>query len=240
MREHKASVWFEEFRRGVVSDSAGAVARARRAIIGQVRIIKFTHACVRIEDPDAGVLVIDPGIWTEAEATAGVDAVLITHWHSDHVDVANLDRLGVPVYAPDDPRLAERPGRRRGGMKLNVVEPRTEFRAAGFNVQAVGGRHAFVYDGLPDIANLGYIVEDSLYHPGDSFFVPAEPIDTLLVPAQASWMMLAEAIEFVRAVNPERAFAIHDGQINERGLASVNDWLGRAPAYRYLAPGETA
>jgi L-ascorbate metabolism protein UlaG (beta-lactamase superfamily) len=206
-----------------------------------VRIIKFTHACLRIEDPDAGVLVIDPGIWTEAEATAGADAVLVTHWHSDHVDVAHLDRLGVPVYAPDDPRLAERLDRRhRGGMKLNLVEPRTEFQAAGFNVQAVGGRHAFVYDGLPDIANLGYIVQDSLYHPGDSFFVPAEPIDTLLVPVQASWMMLAEAIEFVRAVNPERAFAIHDGQINERGLASVNDWLGRAAAYRYLAPGETA
>ena len=32
-----------------------------------------------------------------------------------------------------------------------------EFSAAGFTVRAVGARHAFVYDGLPDCANLGYM-----------------------------------------------------------------------------------
>ncbi len=35
---------------------------------------------------------------------------------------------------------------------------------------------------------------------------------------------------------------IHDGQVNERGLGSINGWLAHAAGdgYRYLAPGETA
>jgi hypothetical protein len=62
------------------------------------------------------------------------------------------------------------------------------------------------------------------------------------VPLQASWLKTAEAIEFVRAVNPERAFGIHDAQVNERGLGSINGWLEGAAAHRYrwLAPGQAA
>jgi len=62
------------------------------------------------------------------------------------------------------------------------------------------------------------------------------------VPAQASWLKTAEAIDFVRAVAPDRAFLIHDGQVNERGLSSLDSWLARETdaGYRYLAPGESA
>jgi hypothetical protein len=70
--------------------------------------------------------------------------------------------------------------------------------------------------------------------------VPAGPVETLLVPAQGSWMELCEAIDFVRAVRPARAFPIHDGQLNERGMGSVNAWFTREGGmeYRWLAPGE--
>jgi L-ascorbate metabolism protein UlaG (beta-lactamase superfamily) len=64
--------------------------------------------------------------------------------------------------------------------------------------------------------------EHSVYHPGDALQVPAGPVETLPVPAHGSWMKLCEAIDFVRAVRPARAFPIHDGQLNERGMGSVN------------------
>ena len=48
-----------------------------------MRITKYGHACVRIEQ-DGRVLVVDPGVWTEPEAVTGADAVLITHEHADH------------------------------------------------------------------------------------------------------------------------------------------------------------
>ena len=80
------------------------------------------------------------------------------------------------------------------------------------------------------------------YHPGDALFVPEQPIDTLFVPAQAPWLKLAEAIDFVRAVAPKRTFPIHDAGVSELGAASINGWHGQMTenGYRYLAPGETA
>ena len=59
-----------------------------------MRLLKFSHACVRVES-DAAVLVIDPGTLTERSALDGADAVLITHEHVDHLDVDALaDELG--------------------------------------------------------------------------------------------------------------------------------------------------
>jgi L-ascorbate metabolism protein UlaG (beta-lactamase superfamily) len=197
-----------------------------------MRITKYTHACVRLER-DGRVLVIDPGTWSEPAALTGADAVLVTHEHADHIDVLRLAVLGVPVYAPAEANIAR--------LEVTGVSSGGEFTAAGFRVRAVGGRHAFIYRGQPDCANLGYIVDEALYHPGDSMHVPEQPIETLLVPVQGSWMKMAEAIDFVKAIKPQRAFAIHDAQINDRGLSSVNGWLAEETdsGYRYLTPGES-
>ncbi|MGH3763270.1 MBL fold metallo-hydrolase, partial [Actinophytocola sp.] len=127
------------------------------------------------------------------------------------------------------------------GLEVIGVSAGEEFTAAGFRVRAVGGRHAVIYGGQPDCANLGYVVDDAVYHPGDSLHVPEQPIETLLVPAQGSWLKLDEAIRFVKAIEPRRTFAIHDAQLNERGLGSVNGWLAEetGDGYRYLRPGES-
>jgi L-ascorbate metabolism protein UlaG (beta-lactamase superfamily) len=102
--------------------------------------------------------------------------------------------------------------------------------------------HALVYGHTPDCANLGYVVEDSLYHPGDSLHLPDQPIETLLVPIQASWLKTAEAIDFALAIAPERSFGIHDGQINERGLEAINHRLAAetGDVYSWLPPGGVA
>jgi L-ascorbate metabolism protein UlaG (beta-lactamase superfamily) len=204
-----------------------------------MQITKYTHACVRLEQ-GGGVLVIDPGIWSEPRALLGANAVLVTHEHVDHVDVLRLAGLGVPVYAPADARIAALEATR--GLIVIPMTSGQECTAAGFKVRAVGSRHAFIYDGQPDCANLGYVVEDRLYHPGDALHVPDQPIETLLVPVHGSWLRTGEAIDFVKAVKPQRTFAIHDAQLNERGLDGVNAWLAAeaASGYRYLAPGEAA
>jgi L-ascorbate metabolism protein UlaG (beta-lactamase superfamily) len=192
-----------------------------------VRLVRYTHSCVRLE-ADGRILVIDPGVWSEPQALHGADAVLVTHLHSDHVDRLRLAGLGIPVYAPEA----------IPGVATTVVGVGEAFAPGGFDVRAVGGRHAPVAGGEPALPNLGYLV-GGLYHPGDALHVPDERVDTLLVPMQASWLKLAEALDFVRATGPRRAYGIHDAQVNERGRDGPNHWLGRTSAgYRWLAPGE--
>lgn len=199
-----------------------------------MRIARFTHSCVRLEADDGGTLVIDPGVWTEEEALVGAGAILVTHEHVDHIDVLRLAQLGLSVHAPATARI--------DGVDVIGIAPGDELTIAGFRIRAVGGRHAFIYAGQPDCANLGYIVDGALYHPGDSVHVPEGSIETLLVPMQGSWLKTEEAIDFVQAVRPSRAFGIHDGQLNERGLNGINAWLTRESGtdYRWLRPGETA
>jgi L-ascorbate metabolism protein UlaG (beta-lactamase superfamily) len=193
-----------------------------------MRITKYTHACVRLEH-GGRVLVIDPGVWSTDVPLDDADAVLVTHEHADHVDVDRLAGLDLPVYAPADADIE--------GLPTIGVTAGTDFTAAGFQVRAVGGRHAIISDGEPNCANLGYVVDEDVYHPGDSLHVPEVRVRTLLIPGQASWFKMGEAIAFARAVEPERSFQIHDGQLNEHGLHSVKGWLGEEAGFRYLEPG---
>lgn len=192
-----------------------------------MRLTKFTHACVRLER-DGQAIVIDPGVYSEREAYDGVSAVLITHEHSDHVNVELLPSIveqnpGLKIYA-DTAVAAELSA--LGDAVVSVAVGDT-FDAAGFSVQAVGGAHAEIYDGLPGCANLGYIVDSEVYHPGDALFVPAAPVPTLLLPVSAPWLKTAEMLDFVRAVRPQRAFPIHDALLSGIGFQLVDNWVNR-------------
>jgi L-ascorbate metabolism protein UlaG (beta-lactamase superfamily) len=209
-----------------------------------VRVTKFTHSCLRVEGGGA-VLVVDPGAFSERSALTGADAVLITHEHIDHLDVdglaAALDRHpGLRVYAHAEvlPKLSA------FGDAVTAVEAGAEFTAAGFGVRAYGGQHAIIHADIPRIANLGFLISDgagSVYTPGDSFTVPDEHVDTLFVPLNAPWMKLSEAIDFVRAVRPDRAFALHDYLLTPTGAQVSDGHLERLGGTRYahVAPGTT-
>jgi L-ascorbate metabolism protein UlaG (beta-lactamase superfamily) len=190
-----------------------------------MRLIKFTHAAVRLERDGRSVL-LDPGIFTEDEAYDGVSHILVTHEHADHVSAeklaAHLERNpGLEVYT--SAAVAQQLGDALSPA-VRTVEVGDRFTVNGFAVEAVGGQHAEIYEGLPGCANIGFIV-DGVYHPGDALHVPSSEVATLLVPTAAPWLKLAEGLDFVRAVKPQRAFSIHDAMLSRIGEAGVDNWM---------------
>jgi L-ascorbate metabolism protein UlaG (beta-lactamase superfamily) len=205
-----------------------------------MRLTKYGHSCVRIER-DGAVLVIDPGSFTERAALDGVDAVLITHEHGDHLDVDALaDELGKrpSVTVHTHPDVVSKLDAVREAV--TAVESGQSFRAAGMDVTAYGGWHAVIHPDIPRVPNLGFLVADSVYHPGDSFDVPEGAyIETLFVPISAPWLKLAEAVDFVRAVAPRRAFALHDALLSDAGGTITDNNMAKLSRceYRRLPSG---
>ncbi|GGO92585.1 MBL fold metallo-hydrolase [Wenjunlia tyrosinilytica] len=210
-----------------------------------MKLTKKGHACVRLEK-DGRTLVIDPGAFSEEDAAVGADAVLVTHEHPDHFDEA---RLRAALEADPEAEIwtlrsvAERisaafPGR------VHTVGHGDTFTAAGFEVEAHGELHAVIHPDIPRITNVGYVVNGSLFHPGDAFTVPERPVDTLLLPVHAPWNKFSEVVDYVREVKPSRAFSIHDGLLNDLGHGLYNRQLGPTgpgigAEHARLAPGES-
>jgi len=208
-----------------------------------MELTKHGHACVVLADGDAR-LVIDPGAFTDAAALRGASAVLITHEHADHLDVGKL-RAALDA----DPALemwtnGSVAGQLEGlGARVHVVGQGDTFSAAGFDVSVHGELHAVVHPDLPRIPNVGFLVGGQVFHPGDALTVPEEPVSVLLLPVHAPWSKISEVIDYVRAVDADQAYAVHDGLLNDTGLGVAAGLLGeRGPGtptpYSRLAPGD--
>jgi L-ascorbate metabolism protein UlaG (beta-lactamase superfamily) len=181
-----------------------------------VELTKFGHSCVRFDDGDRS-LVIDPGAFSDvAAALDGVQAVVVTHEHRDHLDVEKLraaatadPRLRVWAPAPVAESLAEL------GEQVVSVGAGESFDAAGFALRTFGGQHAVIHPLIPIVVNVGYLVEDAVFHPGDSLVVPPVPVRTLLLPSMAPWARIGELIDYAISVRAPRAYPIHDALVKD-------------------------
>lgn len=215
-----------------------------------MKLTKYTHACVRLEK-EGGVLVLDPGTFSEsAEALSGAQAVLVTHEHPDHLDTeAVVEALQgnqhLELHAPEGVARQLRENAPAAADRIHTVEPGSSFQAAGFDIRSFGGQHALIHPQIPLVANVGFLVDQNVYHPGDSFIIPdGITVQTLLVPLHAPWSKSAEVVDFVIGVRAPRAFQIHDGLLNDNGLGIVEGHVKRIGAkygteYRHLAPRES-
>lgn len=210
-----------------------------------MRMTKLGHSCVRLER-DGQQIVIDPGIWSGADPVAGANALLITHEHADHIDGgvvhAAMQRdqaLELWTTAAVAAQFGEFGGR------VHAVGDGDAFSAAGFDIRVYGRDHAVIHPDIPVVANIGFAVDGALFHPGDAFTVPGEPVENLLLPISAPWLKAAEVFDYARAVRPTMSYACHDEVLSANGIALMGGLaaalLGEqgAGGYSRLAPGSS-
>ncbi len=181
------------------------------------------HSCVVLDAGDARLLV-DPGVFSSGHDTLeGLDAILVTHQHPDHLDLEALP--GLLARNPDAELVVDTGTAdvlRERGIAHSVRSPGERFTVGGVTVDVLGdGAHEVIHPDIPVIANNGYLVDDgatTVLHPGDAFVAAPERPDVLLLPTAAPWMAIDEAIDYLRATAPPLAVPIHEGVLAHPGV----------------------
>ena len=229
------------------------------------RIEYVGHATVLV-DLDGVRLLTDPLLRSrvahlrrvaplDARERRGVDAVLISHAHYDHLDIPSLEKLGksLPVVVPRG--LAGLLRKRRFETVIEVEADET-FRIGDLEVRAVPAEHEGSRAPFGVSANaLGYVITGSrsLYFAGDTDLFEGmselAPVDIALIPiwgwgprAGAGHLDPKRAADAVALVRPELVVPIHWGTYFpiHLGLRGAPDFIDLPPAEFVTAVRETA
>lgn len=210
-----------------------------------MRVTKYEHAALILEK-QGKKLIIDPGSYTTPlPDLTSVVGVVLTHEHPDHWTPEHLDRIrnmneNVPIYAPEGVASAA------AGYDITVVQPGDTVTLDPFRLEFFGGKHSVIHESIPVVDNVGVLVDDEFYYPGDSYAVPkGAKVALLAAPVGAPWLKIGDAMDFVLAVAPRQAFATHDMTLSvigrDMGRARLR-WAVEQNGGEFLAlePGESA
>lgn len=210
-----------------------------------MNVTKYEHACM-VVSKGSDRLVIDPGNFLAAlPESSGVVAVVITHEHADHFSV---DRVAHLVEMNPDVRIFGPQGvadaAAASGIEVEVVHGGDTVEVAPFALRFFGEKHNVIHSSIPVIDNVGVLVDEEFYYGGDSYTVPDVEVPLMAAPVGAPWLKIGEAMDYVLAVKPRRAFPVHDMTLSVAGkqmgaarLAWATEQGGGT--FTELQPGET-
>lgn len=182
-------------------------------------LTKYEHACFGVE-LDGKLLIVDPGAWTtDIGAPENVIAIIVTHEHADHFDPAALGALiahnpNAVIYAHET--ITKQLGDTLPSHSVSVGNTLT---CEPFTFEFFGGEHATIHESLPKVVNLGVMINNCVYYPGDSFTLPHAPVKVLALPVSAPWLKISEVMDFVIDVKADVVFPTHDAILSELGRA---------------------
>lgn len=196
-----------------------------------MRLRHMGHSCLLVEIADR-TIVIDPGTWSSGfEDLTGLDAIVVTHQHADHLDRARFTAL---VAANPDATIVTDPQSAAllaaDGLSVTAWDDHGTTQVGDVTLSAHGREHAFNHARVPHVANVGVVVsavgEPVLFHPGDAYDAAPGMVDVLAVPINAPWTAVRDTIDFVRRIAPRSIVPIHDGLLSPAGRALYLQHVG--------------
>jgi L-ascorbate metabolism protein UlaG (beta-lactamase superfamily) len=179
-----------------------------------MNITKLGHCCLLIEVNDL-VIMTDPGNFSELQNDVkGVDLILITHEHADHLHIESLKKV-----------LANNPAAKvitnsavgkildKENISYSIVEDGQGTLFQNIKIEGFGTAHEVIHSSIPNIMNTGYMIAEKLFYPGDAFYAPHKSVDVLALPVAGPWCKISDAVDYALRVKPRIAFPVHDGML---------------------------
>jgi len=211
-----------------------------------MRLTHLGHACLLVETGGQRIL-IDPGVFSPGIVdVTGLDVILVTHQHADHVD---LQRLPAVLEANPQALLYAEPQAAAvmagAGIGSGHTVAGEELSFGRVLIMPVGEKHALINEALPRIDNLGLVLrsegEPSLFHPGDAYDGEPGQIDILALPLNAPWTASRDTVAFAQRISPRVSIPIHDMLLSAIGrqlyLTHVQSFGPKGMELRDLSDG---
>jgi L-ascorbate metabolism protein UlaG (beta-lactamase superfamily) len=193
-----------------------------------MKLTKFVHACVLVED-DEHVTLFDPGEFSWAsglfklDSLTKLDYVIITHEHEDHFSLAFvqaiLQKFPEVHFFVTYPLVA----------KLKTMGAKNVQSSSSENVEIAPLAHASMSPLTPDpnVPNMVVHYKNRISHPGDSHQL-YQTKDILFLPLTGPWGATIDAVRMADKLKPKVIVPIHDWMWK-------NDWraamYGRIESY---------
>jgi L-ascorbate metabolism protein UlaG (beta-lactamase superfamily) len=178
-----------------------------------MKITKYVHSCLLIED-QGKIALIDPGQFSydsqifDVNALQGLDYILITHEHTDHLSVPFVKALlarfpKVEIFSNAGVAAA---------LAKDSISVKTE--ANGY-FSFADAPHEKIFPGWPLPENSVFSVFGRITHPGDSLKF-SQTTDILALPVQAPWGSTVACAEKAAELKPKYIIPIHDWHWHEQ------------------------
>lgn len=180
-----------------------------------MKITKFVHSCLLIEESDKKIL-IDPGNYSaeilDLSYLSDLSYLLITHEHQDHTYIPLIKKIlekfpGVKIISNQSVA---------GILSVEGIKVSTE---GDDFIKMRDVPHEQVFGSKPP-QNVLFTVNGKLTHPGDSHSF-TETTEIMALPVQAPWGSTTSAVSLAEKLKPKFIIPIHDWHWNEEARENM-------------------
>lgn len=222
-----------------------------------MKITKYPQSCFLIESLGQRT-IIDPGNLVmpvmpefKIDDWINIDAVIITHKHSDHCDpnlIKKIQEINSQVVIYTNSEVAEILSKE--DIKVKIVSTGESFDLGKIRIEVTPALHGYIYlmkgGGYPK-ENIGYIIDDGIhrvYHTSDTIMFEHDlQADVVLVPicGHAVVMEPLVAVEFVEDLKAKITIPCHYDSPKHAMGTEVFEKIARDRGlnYKVLANGES-